>query len=120
MAKVSLSPQRRSFGSGCSWRESAVSSKKSTSGSTSTPSTETVSEIPQERDEVFYNQSRGPSLSLAPPTGYTSYHYNSHSPRVIDHVPYRSRQPRGDWQRQSSNWREKEQKEVRSLSYEYS
>ena len=98
MSRVSLTPQRRSFGSGCSWREGATLGKH---GNGSTPLMENSKDPIDEdqEDDVFYNQSR--------PT------YPNHT-RKIDHVPYRSRKDsKGDWTEErwgkGGNWRNNEE-----------
>ena len=89
--KISLMPQRRSFGSGCSWRDAAnTSSNKPT-----TPVVEADEQSikddsntdPQPQGGNWYNQHGGPT-------------------RVIDHVPYRSRQGNSEWKPTKGNaWR---------------
>ena len=88
--KVSLSPQRRSFGSGCSWRESPV---KNGPHPPAPPPQSATNEL--EKDDVFYHR-------VTTPTNH----------KVIDHVPYRSRGNggKGEWQepsrRRGNSWRE--------------
>ena len=82
--KVSLMPQRRSFGSGCSWRDSTPLSKHTT-------------------DEGHKGEERTSDVpwSVAGQQG-------THPPKVIDHVPFRSRGGR-DWKsNKGSNWKDKE------------
>lgn len=87
-SKVSLTPQRRSFGSGCSWRESPIKAP---------PTNETE----PEKDEVFHHNNHH----------YTTTPTTHHAPKVIDHIPYRSR-GKGEWQetppsrRRVNSWRE--------------
>ena len=116
--KVSLTPQRRSFGSGCSWRE-AVTGKINNTGGTSTV------DSPEEEsnDDVFLNTPSGQPHHVHPssPHGYSMYQHGPHPPppRIIDHVPYRSRH--SEWsdyrQPKGGSWRGKEHfgKEVRHL-----
>ena len=114
--KVSLTPQRRSFGSGCSWRE-AVTGKINNTGGTSTV------DSPEEEsnDDVFVNTPSGQPHHVHPssPHGYSMYQHGTHPPppRIIDHVPYRSRHSEWSDYRQPNrgSWRGKENfgKEVR-------
>lgn len=107
--KVSLTPQRRSFGSGCSWRE-AVTGKINNTGGTSTV------DSPEEEsnDDVFVNTPSGQPHHVHPssPHGYSMYQHGTHPPppRIIDHVPYRSRH--SEWldyrQPNRGSWRGKE------------
>ncbi|XP_003387130.1 PREDICTED: uncharacterized protein LOC100639191 isoform X1 [Amphimedon queenslandica] len=92
-AKVTLSPQRRSFGSGCSWRESPV---KNGPQAPPTNQTNNGDSAESEKDEVFYHH------RVTTPSSH----------KVIDHIPYRSRGNggKGEWQeppkRRGSSWRE--------------
>lgn len=92
-AKVSLSPQRRSFGSGCSWRESPVKNGPQAPPNNQSNNAESAE---SEKDEVFYHH------RVTTPTTH----------KVIDHIPYRSRGNggKGEWQeppkRRGSSWRE--------------
>ena len=103
MTRVSLSPQRRSFGSGCSWREQiSALSRQSNAVSVDCPIP-----VDQEESTEQHVAATTPPLNLhayahgtppSPPHGHTH-----HVPRVIDHVPYRSRQSHGDL---PHHWRE--------------
>lgn len=126
LSKVSLSPQRRSFGSGCSWKEMSSSGTNSSSAPPpATPPSKQGSFLSEERDELFFEMERPnvppqtPSPRLPHPPNYSNFHgppppsphmpspsshppLHPHTPRVIDHVPLRDRE------RDKRNWRERE------------
>lgn len=88
-------PQRRSFGSGCSWRDHQPSTPTKTPTSTA--------------DNHKYDESPNGG-------GWTTVQSGGSHPRVIDHVPYRSR-PSHEWKgagsgSKGSNWRDKANQEV--------
>lgn len=86
-------PQRRSFGSGCSWRD-----HQTTTGNNKTPVSTTDS-------------NHKPEDTSSSSGGWTTVQSSGSHPRVIDHVPYRSR-PSHEWKgagsnNKGSNWRGK-------------
>ena len=116
LPKVSLSPQRRSFGSGCSWRDAAASAtNKQGSGDSSSAAGEagdSVTPHADQDDSNYYDfpvRGRPPSASSLASSQHgptpTPTPTTPHTPRVINHVPYLSRQwgdddhgaPRGSW-----------------------
>ena len=126
LSKVSLSPQRRSFGSGCSWKEMSSSGTNSSSAPPpATPPSKQGSFLSEERDKLFFEMEgpnvppQTPSPRLPHPPNYSNFHgppppsphmpspsshppLHLHTPRVIDHVPLRDRE------RDKRNWRERE------------
>lgn len=101
LPKVSLSPQRRSFHSGCSWKEMSNSS----SGEAPPETPPSSAKEPSDSSNYFDLESPHPppsrsTFQLEPPPPSS----HRHTPRVIDHVPIRDQElGRGD----KRNWREK-------------
>ena len=103
LPKVSLSPQRRSFHSGCSWKELS-------NGSGEAPPETPPSSAKEPSDSSNYFDFESPHPSL-PRSNQSSFQLDPpppsshrHTPRVIDHVPIRDQElGRGD----KRNWREK-------------
>ena len=119
LGKVSLSPQRRSFHSGCSW---------TTPGSTNTSNSEAPPSTPPSTKNGYYSEKRDgqhfdfegsvhqsasgqkPSSTHSgnyqgPPTpsGRVHSHHTAHAPRVIDHIPLMDQEQ----QRHKKSWRER-------------
>lgn len=93
-------PQRRSFGSGCSWRDSKP---------LTTPGNNDYS--PQLHHHPKPDEKSNDSSSGGVWSGQHGTHPSNH--KVIDHVPYRSRQGGGDWKTgRAPNWKDKSVSEV--------
>ncbi|CAI8015155.1 hypothetical protein GBAR_LOCUS9435 [Geodia barretti] len=87
--KVCLSPQRRSFGSGCSWNTSSSSSSSAKDGGHTAGASSSSSA--NNRDSPFDGNAPD-SRRGARSSGYHhSNHAHSHSPMVINHIPLRDK-----------------------------
>lgn len=113
--QVCLSPQRRSFGSGCSWKETANSSSSTSDPPPPTPPPPTSKSNSEDRTEKYFHPTSSSSSSSSSARPHSFHHYqppppsspHSHTPRVIDHVPLRERERdrRGAW-RGRDDWRQ--------------
>lgn len=125
LGKVSLSPQRRSFGSGCSWKEMSLGNSSNSAQTSSSSPANQSNFLSEERDELFFEM-EGPtsprSLPQTPsprPPSFSPFQghpppspllpppppLHLHTPRVIDHVPLRDRErERKNWRQREPNW----------------
>lgn len=109
LGKVSLSPQRRSFQRGCSWKEKNLANSNNTisdnSAKPNTPPTASPLETPQsDQHFTFDHQKSHPhtstqrhgntssAVTTAAATNTTSTNTNTTTPRVIHHTPLRDRE----------------------------
>ena len=60
LGKVSLSPQRRSFGSGCSWKEMSLGNSSNSAQTSSSSPANQSNFLSEERDELFFEM-EGPT-----------------------------------------------------------
>lgn len=107
LPKVSLSPQRRSFGSGCSWKEVSVAS---TSSAADRPSF-----LMEDKEEFVPLESskQQPVSSPPPPSSFPiSSPPATRPPRIITHVPLRDQERGRRWRGGEGEGRYTEHKKV--------
>ncbi len=89
-------PQRRSFGSGCSWREHPINKP------TTLPSTSSTS---SSNNTVGIDDNQSINKTIDDNNNEPTINWSCGTPRIIDHIPYRSRQANEWKETKGHNWR---------------